>query len=514
MTLDSLNGSRGMAKGSDTKSSGHGSEPTAQLRELQSDYDRKRSEWQASERVLTRALLRVVEVLGPVDAELARELKVLRDNLVSNATVSQFSGLINRLSERTVTLLRRRLKITQPVTEPVEQLMDMLAQSPRLVGSINVLRRRLHAGEDAEAIVASIAELFIDAEPAEAQLSPADVAGLFLGFLEQITLPPEFEARRVSLRMAMTAHEIDDPAYELSELLREVQMYLGRDSRLLAAFLKRSSQYMSVIDSQLRVALDQSRMAASDTTELTRNISAGLEELDASFQGDTVEMQVQLKVEENLRTVRDAVSKFLSVQDQQRQDYETRIAELTTQISGFERESARLRESLAAEHARAHRDPLTDSPNRLAYEERGELEIMRARRARTPLCLAVLDLDRFKSVNDRYGHRVGDRMLRSIAGIAQQRVRGTDLFARYGGEEFVGLFPETALDAAQSLCEDLRARIETAAFQFRGEIVPMTVSIGLASLRPDDTLDTLFERADAALYRAKAVGRNCLVVDE
>lgn len=503
-----------MTTGSETKASGASPDASARLRELQGEHDRKRAEWQASERVLTRALLRIVEVLGPVDAELGRELKVLRENLVSNATVSQFSGLINRLSERSVTILRRRLKITQPITEPVEQLMDLLAQSPRLVGSINLLRRRLHAGEDAEAVIASIAELFTDTAATKQAVSPADATALFLGLLDQLTLPPEFEARRVSLRMAMNAQEIDDPSRELSELLREVQMYLGRDSRLLAAFLKRSSQYMGVIDSQLRVALDQSRMAASDTDALTRNISLGLEELDASFQGDTVEMQVQLKVEENLRTVREAVSKFLSVQDQQRQDYESRIAELTTQISSFECESARLRESLEAEHARAHRDPLTDSPNRLAYEERGELEIMRARRARTPLCLAVLDLDRFKSVNDRYGHRVGDRLLRSIAGIAQQRVRATDLFARYGGEEFVGLFPETGLDAAQSLCEDLRARVEAAAFQFRGEIVPMTVSIGLAVLRPDDTLESLFERADAALYRAKAIGRNCLVIDE
>lgn len=503
-----------MTADNDNPSANGSSDAQIRLREVQGELERKRAEWQASERVLTRALLRIVEVLGPVDQELGRELKVLRDNLLSNATVSHFSGLINRLSERSVTILRRRLKITRPVTEPVEQLMDLLAQSPRLVSGINLLRRRLHAGESADTIVAAIADLFVDAEQAARSELPADPQSLFLNLLDQLSLPPEFEARRVTLRMALNAREVDDPAQDLSELLREAHVYLGRDSRLLSAFLKRSAQYMSVIDTQLKVALDQSRLAASDTDALTRNISVGLEELDASFQGDTVEMQVQLKVEENLRTVRDAVGKFLNVQDQQRQDYETRIAELTTQITGFERESARLRESLAAEHARAHRDPLTDSPNRLAYEERGELEIMRARRARTPLCLAVLDLDRFKLVNDRFGHRVGDRLLRSVSAIAQQRVRGTDLFARYGGEEFVGLFPETTLEAAQNLCEDLRARIEAAAFQFRGEFVPMTVSIGLAALRPDDNLDTLFERADAALYRAKEIGRNCLVVDD
>ena len=153
-----------MTADNDNPSANGSSDAQIRLREAQGELERKRAEWQASERVLTRALLRIVEVLGPVDQELGRELKVLRDNLLSNATVSHFSGLINRLSERSVTILRRRLKITRPVTEPVEQLMDLLAQSPRLVSGINLLRRRLHAGESADTIVAAIADLFVDAD--------------------------------------------------------------------------------------------------------------------------------------------------------------------------------------------------------------------------------------------------------------------------------------------------------------------------------------------------------------
>ena len=121
------------------------------------------------------------------------------------------------------------------------------------------------------------------------------------------------------------------------------------------------------------------------------------------------------------------------------------------------------------------------------------------------------ELDHFKLVNDRFGHRVGDRLLRSVASIATQRVRGTDLFARYGGEEFVGVFPDSSLEDVAALCDDLRERIASAAFQFRGEVIPMTVSIGLSALHPDDSLGSLFERADAALYRAKEAGRNRLV---
>jgi diguanylate cyclase len=244
---------------------------------------------------------------------------------------------------------------------------------------------------------------------------------------------------------------------------------------------------------------------------LSRSISAGLETLDAIMQSESPDIQAHAKLEDSLNTVRLSLDSFLEMQQRQRQDYEQRIAELTNQVSSFELESARLRESLAAEHARAHRDTLTDTPNRLAYEERAELEIMRARRNDSPLCLAVFDLDHFKLVNDRFGHRVGDRLLRSVASIAVHRVRGTDLFARYGGEEFVGVFPDTSLEDVATLCDDLRERIASAAFQFRGEVISMTVSIGLSALRPDDSLESLFERADAALYRAKEAGRNRLV---
>jgi len=225
-------------------------------------------------------------------------------------------------------------------------------------------------------------------------------------------------------------------------------------------------------------------------------------------QGEQPPADLRALVERRVATIRATMSTFLKMQQHKQDAYEQRIVELTQRLQSFEQESGRLRENLEAEHARAHSDPLTGVPNRLAYEERAQLELKRAWRHSAPLSLAVIDLDRFKAINDNFGHKVGDKLLHYVANIALKRIRATDLFARYGGEEFVALFTDTRLEAAFEVCEDLRRQIANSSFHYKGSPVPVSVSIGVAELGNQEALDKLFERADKALYRAKHGGRN------
>ena len=341
---------------------------------------------------------------------------------------------------------------------------------------------------------------------------PDDALGPLLKLLEHMPLPPEFEPRRQALRANLLSGGSLDPVRDASTLLSEVHLFLRKDSRVLDDFLKRASQYLGNLDTQLRFAMDNSRAGGTDADALSAEIQTSLQELGSVLAVAPQEEAIRHpQLEAHVVALQSSFGDLFELQRKQRLEYEQRIAELTKQVESFETESAQLRENLAAEHARAYRDALTDVPNRLAYQERGEMEIKRHRRSGRPLCLAVLDLDRFKDVNDRYGHRVGDKLLRSVANVAADRFRSTDTFARYGGEEFVVLLPETSRDDALRLCEDFRLRIATAAFQTQGEAIPVTVSIGLARYRDGETLEGLFERADSALYKAKAAGRNCIV---
>lgn len=157
-------------------------------------------------------------------------------------------------------------------------------------------------------------------------------------------------------------------------------------------------------------------------------------------------------------------------------------------------------------------DHLTHIPNRRYFFEVLETNIAMASRYGQPLCLAVLDVDHFKDVNDTYGHTVGDKVLVSIAASLQSRLRRTDSVGRLGGEEFAVQLPMTTLNAGAMIAERLRQHI--ASLEFPGLNPPLTVScsIGLAVFTADMTVEALYHEADSALYRAKEGGRNRIVL--
>ncbi|MBI9079376.1 MAG: GGDEF domain-containing protein [Pseudodesulfovibrio sp.] len=175
-----------------------------------------------------------------------------------------------------------------------------------------------------------------------------------------------------------------------------------------------------------------------------------------------------------------------------------------------------LRNALAFKEVklRADRDGLTRIYNRHSFEERLVYEIKRRRRYNHDLSLLMVDLDHFKQINDTYGHKAGDLVLRKIGDILTQTFRGTDLAARYGGEEFVVLLPHTTEIAAWKLAERVREIIEACKFHFDGHDFSITASIGVASVEAGALTkdDDLILKADKALYKAKHNGRNTVVI--
>ena len=154
----------------------------------------------------------------------------------------------------------------------------------------------------------------------------------------------------------------------------------------------------------------------------------------------------------------------------------------------------------------AYTDPLTNIYNRLHFGHFLDAEIDRVKRYGGTFSIIFFDLDRFKEVNDEYGHLVGDEVLKRVAEIVEKANRNADIFARYGGEEFIILAPATDIAGARAHAERLRNDIEHYRFS---EISHLTCSFGVAEYKPDaDDVMSLFKRADTALYNAKKLGRN------
>jgi diguanylate cyclase len=178
----------------------------------------------------------------------------------------------------------------------------------------------------------------------------------------------------------------------------------------------------------------------------------------------------------------------------------------------MEIETEQLKEQVRKKQEEATHDPLTGVANRLAYNQKIESEIARNKRYQSPLTLMVWDIDKFKSINDSYGHAAGDKVLKVIAKLLSSNIRETDFVARFGGEEFVIVMPETEINAAEGVAEKLRTTIENSEFHFRGKRVVITASCGIAEIKHNETEEQLFQRADDALYEAKDSGRNCYVI--
>jgi diguanylate cyclase (GGDEF)-like protein len=225
-------------------------------------------------------------------------------------------------------------------------------------------------------------------------------------------------------------------------------------------------------------------------------------------QGKVRHIRSQGQTDEDGKTVRGTwLDITQSVVAQQEIERQMRMIEESARV--FEKQSQDLHEANQKLQILAKIDSLTSLHNRRGLTERLDSEFALSRRTKHPLCVAMLDLDYFKSFNDSFGHRAGDGALIRIAEIIQGCLRSTDLAARYGGEEIALVLPDTSADGAFILCERIRSEVEAEKWPMR----ELTVSIGIAESTPKTkNADDLLSAADVALYQSKERGRNRITV--
>lgn len=161
--------------------------------------------------------------------------------------------------------------------------------------------------------------------------------------------------------------------------------------------------------------------------------------------------------------------------------------------------------------ALATTDTLTGALTRRHFFDLAELEWARSARHKHPLCVALIDVDHFKTVNDRFGHGMGDEALRLVAETVRGKLRRHDLLGRYGGDELALLFPETPLEGARQVSDRIRRAVAEIRLAHGDVPVKLTISVGLVERRSDEMLSAACQRADAALYEAKDSGRDCVI---
>ncbi|WP_312376963.1 diguanylate cyclase [Pseudomonas oryzihabitans] len=349
-------------------------------------------------------------------------------------------------------------------------------------------------------------------EPGYSAIAPHLEATL-LRLLDDLSLPdshkPQAEHLRQRIQGSLNWYELVPVLDDLSVLVlalnhsgqSEFQLYLRRLNERLAVF---------------QTGLQDVHVGRQDGQTQERAFGDALRgqvnELQNEVQEATDLDSLKLSLDSRLEGLLASLADQQSQRETREQEANERLSALTERVAGMEREAQQYRGHLEEQRQKALCDPLTGLPNRAAWSERLELEVARWQRHGGDLLLAVLDVDLFKRINDGYGHLAGDKVLKIIASELQRRLRKTDFIARFGGEEFVVLLGATPLAGGVTLIEQLRAAVAACPFHFKGERVVITLSAGLAAFAPGEDADTVFERADQALYRAKRAGRDRLDV--
>ncbi len=275
------------------------------------------------------------------------------------------------------------------------------------------------------------------------------------------------------------------------------------------------TQYLKEMNARLKAAtedLGESQSLLKEEIALQQGFG---EAMQSSVQGMKHQVEAGVDLGQLKRDLNQSLDTMVAAvtENQQRggvihTQLSQQLASLAVRAKALEEQGEQAQRHAAEQRKRALTDSLTKLPNREAYEETAAREVQRWQRYGRPLTLAVCDIDLFKSVNDSHGHAAGDEVLRQVAKLLQQRVRGSDFVARFGGEEFVVLLPETDLEEAVLVMESVRELIEQSPMRFEQKRIDVTISIGVSEFRGKDILQSAFTRADRALYQAKLNGRN------
>lgn len=326
----------------------------------------------------------------------------------------------------------------------------------------------------------------------------------FTSLENEAAIKAKVEMMRGKLEQGVTAASLIPLLDSVRDLVMEA--YLAAN-QAFATYLNNVNQELAEIYMLLGGAVKNTEDERAASRKLQADVMREMSDLETTAASATDINLLKDNVKSQLGNIRQVIDHYQQT-DQAQQFLAEQLATLGAKIKTMEVEAEKNRTNLEAHRQKALHDPLTELPNREAYNERASAEVQRWQRYGRPLTIAIFDIDHFKRINDTYGHQAGDRVIKVIGRSIAKRLREVDFFCRYGGEEFVALMPETDSATALAVLEKVRDAIANAAFNYKEQAMSITLSVGLTEFIVNDSLDTAFERADQALYAAKANGRN------
>jgi diguanylate cyclase len=480
------------------------------------------------EELLCKTIVKLSFAIAGFDSRLDPQLQRIRDTLKNGiksqnlkAELENFTDSLARLSD-------------QPQQNPVQEtrlLFDFLLQhysarpaksaltqlreqyESRQIATVNQLFSAITATIDADHAGSSGSVIEPGAEDSiSTHIDTKIVSRQLLQLLESIEIPAAYDAQAQAIKQLLASTQTIQGYEQVLDksinLLLKIKQHIQSEQQDIDKFLAHITKQLTELGLTVTGASTAAKESALIRSKLDQSVSEQMKALQLSSSSATKLEPLKEVIKHRLETIAKEIQEHNLEEAVQRQKTQQQLEELTLKVKTMESESNDLKLKLKIANTKALRDTLTGLPNRLAYQERLETEMARWKRYRSPLTLVVWDIDHFKSINDTFGHKAGDKVLALIAKQLSGNCRESDFICRFGGEEFVMLLPDTATEPALKLANQLRAIVEETGFNASGTAISITVSCGITEFMENDSPETVFDRADQALYQAKQQGRN------
>ncbi len=414
------------------------------------------------------------------------------------------------------------LAIVKGVLSDLIQHIQANEQDAYAVKSLTTRLERAVTATDLSTISIELAEIInvaqrappvaTSAGPDALNVNVPRIQDVLIQFVDELAIPFEFVDESIRIKNCLadnTAGADFTAAFKsIVDLVVNMRKTLVQEKHELEDFLRQLTQRLQEMDQHLGGTQSHQQSWAEQGRKLEAAVQTQVREIKTTVHEASDLQHLKTTISQRLDVLQAHLNEYQVNEEQRQVQLASELTQVKSRLDNVENEADSLRTRLKDKHQQTILDPLTGAFNRLAYEERITQEVARWKRYNVPITLMVLDVDHFKKINDHYGHKAGDKALKLIADALKHCLRETDFLARYGGEEFVALITDTPAEKIDGVAEKLRAAIEVCKFHYAGKDVPITISCGYSAFRGNDNAEIVFNRADAALYRAKALGRN------
>ena len=410
--------------------------------------------------------------------------------------------------ERSMTRLEEKIYV---MADEVLDILKQLSQENKQQLNSKTLADRMCIRDSVKQIIGEDAPTGNDSSSSSSLLK--DIADTVLDRFAELT--PASISQQLSNSKENLNNELflKDTSNWLDSTIKIIKKYydsIAERNKELEEFMHQTIQQLEETEQHLSSELDSYKQKFSDDREFENTISSNMNMIKEDFHAGKDIVSIKKMVLSKIENINRGIE-IKREQDLERlKETEQTLEAMGKKITDIKMDANELKKKAAELESESLMDNLTGLYNRKAYDQKIAESIANLRRYNISSSLLMCDVDDFKKINDSYGHNIGDLALKKLARLLKEKLRINDFISRYGGEEFTVILPNTDLSGAAKASESLLSFINKSVFSYKNNKIPLTISIGVSHLKKSDTADTVFDRADSALYLAKKSGKNAV----